>query len=178
LSDPLFITISRTTDLTIHQYDQVLALCSTAFECNFAPFLETFGNSTHILGLLDECLVCHALWITRWFQTDNLPILRTAYVEAMATREAYRGLGYASLIMRELHSHIQDYDIGGLSTGVPHFYERLGWQRWRGPLFSREAEGLRATPEEQGVMILRLPRTPFINPNAPLSVEWRKMEVW
>jgi aminoglycoside 2'-N-acetyltransferase I len=34
------------------------------------------------------------------------------------------------------------------------------------------------TPAEEQVMILRLPKTPPLDPNAPLSAEWREGELW
>ena len=37
------------------------------------------------------------------------------------------------------------YELGALGTGAHHFYERLGWQVWRGPLFVRTDDGDRRT---------------------------------
>jgi hypothetical protein len=56
-------------------------------------------------------------------------------------------------------------------------YARLGWEFWRGPLFIRRAGRLIPTPDEE-VMILRLPKTPPLDLEAPLSVEWREGELW
>jgi hypothetical protein len=58
------------------------------------------------------------------------------------------------------------------------FYVRLGWERWRGPLFIRTNVGLDPTPEES-VMILRLAGTPTdLDLNEPLCAEWRAGELW
>ena len=56
-------------------------------------------------------------------------------------------------------------------------YARLGWEFWRGPLFIRRADRLIPTPDED-VMILRLPKTPPLDLEAPLSAEWREGELW
>ena len=58
------------------------------------------------------------------------------------------------------------------------YYERLGWELWRGSLFLRTDSGLIRTPRDGGVMILRLPRTPNLDVNATLSVKRREGELW
>jgi aminoglycoside 2'-N-acetyltransferase I len=99
-------------------------------------------------------------------------------VEAVATDERYRKKGYASAVMKRLAEEIRDYDIGALSTGSCSLYARLGWQLWRGPLFIRTADGMIATPEEKGVMVLVLPKTLALDLDTPLSAEWREGELW
>ena len=76
-----------------------------------------------------------------------------------------------------LHVAIADFDLGALSTGIPAFYQRLGWLTWHGPLFIRTNGDLLATPEDT-VMILRLPRTPPLDLRESLSAEWREGELW
>jgi predicted acetyltransferase len=39
--------------------------------------------------------------------------------------------------MTRLISHIKDFDIAALSPTNSRFYERLGWQIWRGQLAVR-----------------------------------------
>jgi aminoglycoside 2'-N-acetyltransferase I len=53
-------------------------------------------------------------------------------------------------------------------------------ERWRGPTFVRLGDRERATPEEDGfVMILRTPRTPAsLDLDAPISCDWREGDVW
>ena len=72
---------------------------------------------------------------------------------------------------------IVDFDLGALCPAIPLMYARLGWEFWCGPLFIRRADRLIPTPDED-VMILRLPRTPPLDLEAPLSVEWREGELW
>ncbi len=80
--------------------------------------------------------------------------------------------------MRHLASVVSDYDIACLETERAAFYERLGWKEWRGPLAGRSEEGLIATPDQTGVMILRLPRTPELDPDALLTIEAHPARIW
>ena len=48
------------------------------------------------------------------------------------------------------------FDVGALSTDRPGFYERLGWERWRGPSFVLDAgERRRTADEDDGLLVLR-----------------------
>jgi len=157
--------------------NEIISLCNRAYEEDMRELFETFINATHVLGYYDELLVCHALWVTRHLQAENYPPMRTAYVEAVATEAMYRKRGFASSIMKYLINEIQDYELAALSPFSVEYYERLGWEFWRGELSIRTSEGLVRTPDEE-VMIFRLPKTPSLNVNDPLSAEWREGEVW
>jgi GNAT superfamily N-acetyltransferase len=177
-TDTLSLQVIKGENLSEHEYSEILTLCSGAYERDYSPFLKSFNNAIHVLGRIHDKLVSHALWVTRWLQNGKIPPWRTAYVEAVATDERCRRQGYASAVMSRLAGEIKDYDIGGLSTGLCSFYSRLGWQLWRGTLFIRTADGEIATPEEKGVMVLALPKTPPLDLDTPLSAEWRKGELW
>jgi aminoglycoside 2'-N-acetyltransferase I len=157
--------------------DQVIALCTRAFEEDMSG-IATLDQAVHVLGRLGSKLVTHALWVTRWLQAGTGPIMRTAYVEAVATEEGHRKRGFATAAMRRLAREIEDFDLGGLSPFSVAYYARLGWEAWRGPLYIRTDDGLVPTPAEGPVMILRLPKTPDLDLNAPLSAEWREGELW
>jgi len=81
-------------------------------------------------------------------------------------------------VMQRLAADVQDFELAALSPSDPAFYERLGWELWQGPLFIRTDDGLLLSPGEEQVMILRLPRTPPLDLDAPLSAEWRQGELW
>jgi len=153
-------------------------LCNRAYKTDMKTILDTFVDATHLVGFYENILVCHALWVTRHLQTGTNPIMRTAYVEAVATDAEYRKRGFASAIMRHLIGEIQDYDLAALSPSSVDFYERLGWELWRGPLFIRTAHDLIPCVDDEEVMIFRLPRTPALDIHAPLSAEWREGELW
>jgi len=80
--------------------------------------------------------------------------------------------------MRRLIAEVQDYDLAALSPFNVDYYERLGWELWRGPLFIRTKEALVPSPADEEVMIFRLPKTPPLDLDAPLSAEWREGELW
>ena len=81
--------------------------------------------------------------------------------------------------MRRLAAEIDDYEIGCLQTDIPGFYERLGWELWRGPLAGREDHGtLTPTPDQTGVMVLRLPNTPPFDRDGLLTIERQQYRIW
>src|SRR5215204_415230 len=75
---------------------EIVLLCNRAYEADMGTVLETFVDATHVLGYSHDVLVCHALWVTRYLQAGTNPIMRTAYVEAVATEAEYRNRGFAS----------------------------------------------------------------------------------
>ena len=155
---------------------EMLELCSRAFNVNYAPIYSKLSDPVHILARLEGKLVSHALWMTRWLQCGNSPLLRTAYVEAVATDLPYQGRGFATGVLRELQAHIVDYELGCLSPAIDRLYERLGWEYWRGPVLIRTKTRLLSTPYE--IMVLRLQCTPVLDLDSPLSAEWRPGELW
>jgi aminoglycoside 2'-N-acetyltransferase I len=178
MSNPkLTIEVKPKDSLSQDETNQIASLCSQAYEEDYAPYLKSFDKPTHVLGVLDSKLVCHALWITRWLQMEAGTTLRTAYVEAVATEASYRHLGYASFIMQRLAEEIQDYDIGALSPADTSLYARLGWEYWQGPLFARKDSTWILEPGENA-MILRTSQTPALDLLQPISIEWREGDVW
>ena len=117
------------------------------------------------------------MWVTRWLQPSNQPLLRTAYVEMVATEPEFQGRGFATAVMRRLASAIHDFQLGGLSPAEPMLYTKLGWVFWQGPLFIRTKDGLISTPEGS-IMILRLPKTPCLDLTLPVSAGWCEGELW
>ncbi len=178
MTPELSLQMVRGQDLSAKQKSEIIDLCARAYEEDYEPLFRTFTGANHILARLEGALVSHALWVTRWLQPQGLPLLRTAYVEAVATEEACRGRGYATQVMQRVAGEIAAFDLGGLSPAETTLYTRLGWEFWRGPLSIRILQGLKPTPAER-VMILRLPGTPpSIDLDAPLSAEWREGELW
>jgi hypothetical protein len=52
------------------------------------------------------------------------------------------------------------------------FYAQIGWEAWRGALAGRKADELVPTPDQTGIMILRLERTPLLDLDGLLVVEY------
>ncbi len=164
--------------LTAAERAEIIELCTAAYEEDFSDFFQTLPGTTHVLGRVDGKLVSHLAWVTRWLQPAGERLLKTAYIEAVATAPAYQGRGYASRLLREAVGHLQDYDLGALSPSDAGFYERLGWALWRGPLAIRTVAGIEPTPEGEEVMVMRLEHTPELDLTAPLTAEWREGELW
>jgi aminoglycoside 2'-N-acetyltransferase I len=141
---------------------------------------EHARGGIHILLDIDGALVSHASVVTRRLHASGRA-LRTGYVEAVATLPQFRDQGLGSATMIAANEHIRGaYELGALGTGRISFYERLGWERWRGLLWVRTAAGDRRTPDEEGyVFILRTPTTPQdLDLDGVLTCEWRPGDVW
>lgn len=160
-------------------YDELLSLCSRAYEEDFTEYLKLLSPGMHLLARLDGELVSHVAWVERELRVAGLGPLRTAYVEAVATLPERQGRGYASALLERIPSLVADFDLAALSPSDEGFYRRLGWVTWEGPLSYRDPAGAEvSTPEEQ-IMIHRLPRTPAaLDLRAGVSTDWRPLEVW
>ena len=152
-------------------------LCDAAYQTPTAQFFESLGPGEHLLGFQEGVLVSHLMWVTRWLEPDGGRSLRTSYVEMVATAPDAQRRGYASALLEQFPSCVGDYELAALCPATEGLYARLGWRFWRGPLFARKDGRVVATPEER-VMTLTLPRTPVLDLDLPLSVEWRPGEVW
>jgi aminoglycoside 2'-N-acetyltransferase I len=171
---------SRTEDLDEAARAAIIQVCIAAHQEDSFKHLFTFipSGGRHFLAYRDAEIISHAVVTTRWLQPEGLPLLRTAYVDAVATLPAYQGQGYGSAVMRQLASESDDYTIACLETDKPGFYARLGWELWRGPLAGRGAQGLVPTPEQTGIMILRLPLTPPLDLDRELTIECQVGRIW
>ena len=139
---------------------------------------HTFGG-LHVLHSVDGELVAHGAVAERTLWLDGAP-LRVGYLEAVATWPAHQGRGHGTAVVQELDEIVRrDHQLGGLSTGRPSFYERLGWRRWRGPLAVRTAQGDMPTPEEAGaIFVLPTPSLPDPDLDTTLVCDWRAGDVW
>lgn len=168
------IKTSRTRDLSEVERSTIVRLCTEAHHVSFSPLFSLLPpDGLHILGYAEDRLASHAVVTTRWLQPEHLPLLKTAYVDAVATDPRYQGQGIGSAVLRHLASMISDYEIACLETERVSFYARLGWEEWRGPLAGRRGTELIPTPDQKGIMILRLPRTPQLDLDSLLTIEYQ-----
>ena len=174
MADSLLVTSADTDDLNADTRAAIIQVCRTAHQQDDFTRLFAYipSGGIHVLAYRERELVGHAVATTRWLQPDGLPLLRTAYVDAVATLPAYQGQGIGSALMRHLASAIADFELACLATERVSFYARLGWEVWRGPLAGRRATELMPTPDPEGIMILRLPRTPLLAVEKLLVVEY------
>lgn len=177
------ISTARTADLDASTRASIVELCVAAhreedFRNLFTRYLSS-GGGWHFLVHLDRELVSHAVVTTRWLQPEGERLLKTAYVDAVATLRTRQGRGYASALFRRMAEEIaSEYEIACLETEIPSFYERLGWELWRGPLAGRSDDGLLPTPHQRGVMILRLSNTTPLNVDDGLTIECQPGRIW
>jgi aminoglycoside 2'-N-acetyltransferase I len=174
MSQPVRVTSACTEELNADTRASIIHVCRTAHQED--DFVQLFSyipsGGIHVLAYREQKLVGHAVVTTRWLQPEGLPLLRTAYVDAVATLPAYQGQGIGSAVMRHLASVISEYEIACLETERVSFYTQLGWEAWRGPLAGRRATELLPTPDQKGIMILRLARTPPLDINSLLVIEY------
>jgi aminoglycoside 2'-N-acetyltransferase I len=160
--------------------DSIIALCSRAYGEDMAPYFALLPEPVHVVARLDGAIVSHALWVTRWLQAGKGGLLRTAYVELVATDPTLQRRGLAAAVMERLVIEVAGFDLAALcpSDAGARLYESLGWRFWRGPLAIRRPGGsLLPTPDER-VMVLPLARTPPLELDARLTAEWRPGELW
>jgi GNAT superfamily N-acetyltransferase len=174
----LVIERASSTALSPEARAAVCALCDSAYGEHLSEYFDAIGPGEHLLGWKDGKLASHLMWVTRWLQPGDGPLLRTAYVELVATAPAVQRRRYATALLEYFPSQVTDFDIAALAPATESLYARLGWRFWRGPLAVRTTDGLVPSADEQ-IMVLQLPRTPVLDPELPLSVEWRPgEEVW
>jgi aminoglycoside 2'-N-acetyltransferase I len=71
------------------------------------------------------------------------------------------------------------FELGVLSTGLWDFYERCGWERWRGPTFVRHGDGIvRTEDDDDGIMVLRFGRSRSADLTAAITCERRAGDDW
>jgi len=180
--DDLRMTVVPTAALGAATREAIVALCNRAFAHDptqdFTTLFDFVTDSMHVLAFANDVLVAHACWATRRLQPEGHPPLRTAYVDAVATEPALQGRGIGSAVMRRFAQEAEDCQMQALSTdSAAGFYERLGWERWRGPTAGRTLQGLQPTPDDF-VLIRRTPTTPALDPATRLIADDRGGHPW
>jgi aminoglycoside 2'-N-acetyltransferase I len=165
--------------------EELAAVRSMVFEAFGGRFDEddwdhTLGG-THVLAVEAGEVVAHGAVMGRTLWAGGRA-LRTGYVEGVATRGDRRRRGLATLVMRELGRVVErGYQLGALSDGtrVRGFYQRLGWETWRGPTYVAGPEGPVRTAEDDGsVLVLRTPATGDLDPGDRLICDRRAGDAW
>jgi aminoglycoside 2'-N-acetyltransferase I len=161
---------------------EIITLCEAAYQESFSHLFEQLPGSVHVLARdEDGTLVSHAEFVPRWLQTAGQE-MRAAYVEAVATAPGHQRKGLATAVLQRLREVVAadpSWALAALSPSDAAFYERRGWELWRGPLAIRRDGHLEPSPDDEQVMIQRLPRTPAtLDTTTLLTAEWREGELW
>jgi aminoglycoside 2'-N-acetyltransferase I len=156
---------------------------SVVFEAYAGDFLEEDWEHTRggwrVVVFDDGTPVAHAAVVARALQVAD-QTFEAGYVEGVATIAERRRAGLGALVMTHVTRLVQTmFDLGALSTGSPAFYERFGWERWRGPSFVRSAQALvRTADEDDGLMVLRCGPSAEIDLTAQIVCEARSGDDW
>jgi aminoglycoside 2'-N-acetyltransferase I len=160
--------------------ERIRGLLEEAFEGQFSEddWEHTLGG-WHVVVVDRGSLVSHAACVPRVLDAAGRAF-RTGYVEGVATAARRRREGLASLAVSRLtpliHRH---FEVGALSTGSHSFYERLGWERWRGPTFAHQGgELVRTREDDEGLMVLRFGPTLELDLAVAISCDPRSGDPW
>jgi aminoglycoside 2'-N-acetyltransferase I len=169
-----------TSELPAATLDAIHALMVSGFEGDFSDddWTHTIGGR-HFFIEQRGSVLSHAAVVPRPIEVSSHPF-RTGYVEGVATHPERRHEGLGSGVMSAAFDHIRSaYELGALGTDVFEFYARLGWERWQGPTFVRESEGLVHTKDDDGyVMVLRFGPSETVDLTAPISCDARPGDDW
>lgn len=172
--------VLTTAEMPTALLERVRHLMDEAFAGDFSD-----DDWDHLLGgwhavvVEDGVPVSHAAVVPRTLRVGERP-LRTGYVEGVGTAPGRMGGGLGSATMTALDAVIrQHFAFGALGTGRYGFYERLGWERWRGRTWVHDSDGPVRTPEDDNaIMVLRFGPSADIDLNADLSCEARAGDDW
>jgi aminoglycoside 2'-N-acetyltransferase I len=173
---------ATTTELTTEELAALRELVFGAFGGRFDEHdWEHALGGTHVLALEGDAMVAHGAVVPRSLVAGERG-LRTGYVEGVATRVDRLRRGLGTLVMREVGRVVEEgYELGALADGsrIPGFYQRLGWETWRGPTFvAAPAGAVRTTEDDGGILVLRTPASPELDLGDPLVCDWRAGDVW
>ena len=172
------IDVVRSSDVPADLLAACHRLVLDAFENGFgADDWEHALGGHHVVATEGQAVVAHAAVVPRTLDIGGRE-LRAGYVEAVATDRARRGEGLGSEVMARVGEVVRaEFEIGALSTGVHHFYERLGWVRWQGPSFVRRGDRVVRTPDEDDGLMVLLTGVD-VDLTAPITCEERPGDDW
>ncbi len=118
------------------ELEQVVELCCLAFDSDDHERYRQYvrGDSsyrpsqTRVVVVNDKVVSTLRVWERRIRVGASL--VRMGGIGGVCTHPRYRGVGYASALMRDTIAYLRTtgYDIGALFTIIPdEFYSRLGW---------------------------------------------------
>lgn len=176
------LRIVPSAELRDAEWDELTALCVAAFDEPWDGYWESIGPGIHVIAADDAGRIqAHAAIVDRLLYPADL-MVPAAYVEAVAVLPERQRSGLGTAVMDVIDRMIDDrYQLGALGTGSQAFYQRLGWEIWRGPTWIRNRDGSleRSAGEDGGIMVRRTPSTPpSLDLEAPIAVDWRPGEVW
>ncbi len=177
------VRVLRTTELTDDELAAVRSLLGDAFDGDFSDddWHHTLGGSHVVVVDPADTVVAHAALVSRSIGVGDRRF-QAGYVEGVATAPHRRGEGLGSLVMSRVAQVLTaKFELGVLSTDRHSFYERLGWERWRGPSGVRSSDGATvfATPDEDdGIMVRRFGPSATVELTSMISCDPRTGDHW
>ena len=159
---------------------ELRALWDAAFDGSFAAEDEDHAyGGVHAVLRHGPSVLAHASVVPRDLVVGE-ETLRAGYVEAVASLPTRQRRGLGTQVMDALGRLIrQQFELGALSTSAHGFYERLGWERWRGPTYVlRDGARIRTEDEDDGLMVLRTQRTAELDLHLPIACHDRPGDAW
>lgn len=175
------IRVIETADLAPDVLDTLRDLCDGAFGERFDDndWQHALGGR-HVVAFSGREAMAHAAVVPRELWVDGV-LHQALYVEAVATDPSLQGQGIGTQVMESVTELIvADGVLAALSTGSPDFYQRFGWERWRGPTHVRRGDDLVRTPDEDdSVLVLRRgTRLQAVDLTAPIACRERNGDAW
>lgn len=141
---------------------------------------HAYGGVHVLMRAPGEAVVAHASAVPRTITFGGQP-LTAGYVEGVAVVPRRQGLGLGAEMMARLGDLVRErWDVGVLGTGELGFYEKLGWERWRGPSYVLGADGARrrSADEDGSLMVLRFGASTGLDLGRPIMCEDRPGDAW
>lgn len=159
---------------------QVRTLVFSAFSGRFDEhdWDHTLGG-THLVLAEGGTVVAHAAIVERWLDVGDRTF-HVGYLEGVATAPKRHGTGLGSAVVAAANDVVRaGFEMGSLSTSRWTFYERLGWERWRGPSYVRRGDHPVRTPDDDdGIMVLRFAASADVRLDERIVCRLRAGDVW
>ncbi|MFI8126669.1 GNAT family N-acetyltransferase [Acinetobacter sp. ABJ-A23_2] len=171
-------------DLDKNQRHQIAELCFSAFDEDPWSQYAFMQKAIHVVGILDNQIVSHALWTDRAFTINGSSDVKTAYVEYVTTDYTMRGKGLASQLLKHLVEALTDleYGLAALQPEDEAFYKKLGWTTWWGDLYIKQDTSTYLTDDYE---IMLYPLSNYMkdllshcSEDDSICAEWREGEPW
>lgn len=159
---------------------EIRRLLDAGFDSDFSDddWDHTQGGR-HVVALAGDVVVAHAAVVPRTIRVADDPF-QAGYVEGVVTSPDRQGEGIGSLVMEQVTRLVSgSFDLGVLSTALPDFYRRFGWEPWQGPTYVRDGDRLaRTADEDDGIMVLRCGPSLGLGLDGPIACERRSGDDW
>ena len=170
--------------LNKQQRQQIGELCFAAFDEDPWSQYAFIQNAVHIVGILEDNIVSHALWTDRIFTLKDGVTVKTAYIEYVTTDYKMRGKGLASQLLRYLTDILTtlDYELAALQPEDETFYKKLDWILWWGDLYIKQNASTYLTDDYE---IMLFPLSVKLQDllshrldDDTICADWREGELW